>query len=215
MLTKINAAESVSTLDEALALAATLPDGERDILLGEGAVLAATVSPHRSFRFVREVVLDRDSVLTRALCKMLDHGHRADAVAYLSEPISGEAYPLSAADQAMGRGADDEARLRVFRGATRAMREQLRSGEYQPVRRHNFIRLFTHHWTRLPVDEARSVVRELVEWILSEPDSRTNASFSSGSAQVRFSSTDEQQLFEILGPLRHLDPDRAAAVAND
>jgi uncharacterized protein (TIGR03435 family) len=215
VLTTIDAADSVRTLDAALALAATLPEGERDVLLGEGAALAATISPRRALGLVREVVLDRDSVLTRALFNMLAHGHVGDAVAYLSEPTPGEAYPFAAAHQAMGRSSDDEARLRVLRGATRAMRERRRSGAQRHFRRHDYIRLFTHHWARLPTDEARAVVGELVEWILSEPESRTNASFSSGSQRVRFSSTHEQQLFEILGPLRHIDPDRAASVTRD
>ncbi len=54
-----------------------------------------------------------------------------------------------------------------------------------------------------------------ISWarIEDEPDSRTNASFGSGSHTVRFSSTHEQLLFQLLGPLRHLDPDRAASIA--
>jgi uncharacterized protein (TIGR03435 family) len=216
VLTKVNSAEAQHLLDQGLALAATLPEDERDILLGEGATLAATVSPQRAIRLAREVSCDREWVLTRVLFNMLDHGYVADAVAYLSEPVPGEAYPFDAALQAMGRSYDDEARLRVFRRAIRAMREQRSLALRDAFRhRHHFMHLFTCHWKRLPADEARAVVRELVEWVLSEPDSRTNASFSSGSERVHFSSTHEQCLFEILGPLRHLDPDLAASVAND
>jgi hypothetical protein len=92
VLTKVNSAEAQHLLDQGLALAATLPEDERDILLGEGATLAATVSPQRAIRLAREVSCDREWVLTRVLFNMLDHGYVADAVAYLSEPVRGEAY---------------------------------------------------------------------------------------------------------------------------
>jgi uncharacterized protein (TIGR03435 family) len=215
VLTKVDRAEAEHLLDEGLALAATLPGDDRDILLGEAAALAATVSPQRAFPFARETSADRDSVLTRVLFNMIEHGYVADAVAYLTEPVPGEGYPFDAALQAMGRSSDDEARLRVLRGAIRAMREQQVSEWSTAFSQHRFVRLFTHHWTRLPAEEAREVVRELVGRILSQPDSRTNASFSSGSHRVQFSSTHEQHLFEILGPLRHLDPDLAASVAKN
>src|SRR5262245_37612816 len=97
VLTKIDVNEAERTLDEALALAATLPDGEREILLGEGAALAATVSPPRALHLVREFILDRDSVLERVLFNMAAHGRATDAAAYLSDPIPGEAYPYAAA----------------------------------------------------------------------------------------------------------------------
>jgi uncharacterized protein (TIGR03435 family) len=213
VLTKIDRTEAERTLDEALDLAATLSDGEREVLLGEGAALAATVSPQRAFDLIPHLSLDRDGILTRALFNMLEHGFVAEAAAYLGDAIRGEAYPFHAALQAMGRGTDDETRLHVFRGAIRAMREDPSSNGHGRFRRdHDFIRLFTRHWTRLPAAEARAVVRELLERILSEPDSRTNASFASGSHRVQFSSTHEQRLFEILGPLRHLDPERAESV---
>jgi uncharacterized protein (TIGR03435 family) len=216
VLTKVSSSEAQHVLDEGVALASTLTEADRDIVLGEAAVLAATVSPRRAFQLAREVSMDRESVLERMLFRMFDHGYVADAVAYLSDPVSGEVYPYHAAVQAMGHAADDEARLQVFRGAIRAMREEQSSRRGDPFhRRHIFIRLYTYHWTRLPADEARAVARELVESILSEPDSRTNASFSSGSQHVHFSSTHEQRLFEILGPLRHLDPDLAGSVVKD
>ena len=124
VFTKVNPAEARRLLDQGLALAATLPEDDRDILVGEGAVLAATVSPQRAFQLAREVSVDRESVLAQMLFRMLDHGYIGDAVAYLSEPVPGEMYPFDAALQAMGCCPDDETRLRVFRGAIRAMRAQ-------------------------------------------------------------------------------------------
>jgi uncharacterized protein (TIGR03435 family) len=216
VLTKVDPAEAEHVLDEGLALAATLPEDHQDVLLGEAAALAATVSPRKAFPLARKALLDRESVLVRTLINMLEHGHVADAVAYLSDPDPGDVYPFDAVLVAMSRASDDDARLRVFRGAIRAMRErQSSSGPESFLDRHRFTRLFTHHWRRLPADEARSVVRDLVEWIQGEPDSLTNARVSAGSHTVQFSSTHEQRLFEILGPLRHLDPDLVSSIARD
>jgi uncharacterized protein (TIGR03435 family) len=215
VLTKVAPAEAEHVLDEGLALAATLPEDDRDVLLGEAAALAATVSPRKAFPLARQASLDRESVLLRALLNMLEHGHVADAVAYLSDPNPADVYPFGAALTAMSRASDEESRLRVFRGAIRAMREQ-QSSSPGPLRDgDHFMRLFTYHWRSLPADEARSVVRDLVECIQGEPDSRTSARISSGSHTVQFSSTHEQRLFGILSPLRHLDPDLASSIAGD
>ena len=94
VLTKVDSAEAERVLDEGLALTATLPEGERDILIGEAATLAATVSPPRAFPLVREAHTDRESMLRRTLFNMLEHGHVLDAVAYLSEPAPGRAVPV-------------------------------------------------------------------------------------------------------------------------
>jgi uncharacterized protein (TIGR03435 family) len=62
--------------------------------------------------------------------------------------------------------------------------------------------MFTTWWRLLPVDEASVVVRDLVREILAGADGPINASVD----DVRFSSTREHHLFQILGPLRRLDP---------
>jgi len=171
VLARVQPAQAAQVLDEALALVTMLPEDDRDILVGEAAALCATVSPQRAFRLAREVSVDRESILTRVLFNMLEHGYVADAVAYLSAPVPGEAYPFDAALQAIGRSPDDGTRLRIFRGAIHAMHDQRSSsGRDSFHRQHHFMRLFTYHWKRLPADEARALVRELVQSILSEPD---------------------------------------------
>ena len=219
VLTKIDAGEAERVLDEAVALAATLDEIDREIMLGETAALAATVAPRRALALMHEASAtdERLDALLRTLFNMIGHGHLADAVAYLSEPVAGYGYPYPAAHQAMGACRDDEAaRLRVFRGAIRAMRAEAsvtRRGFAHDAR--HFIRLFTWHWRRLPADEARAVVRDLVQSIRSEHDGFANANFTAGAHQVHFSSTHEHVLFEILSPLRHLDPDLVVALARD
>ena len=212
VLTRVNPAEAETVLAEGLAVLEAVPEGARDLLLGEAAALAATISPPRAFEIVRRVSLDQESVVSRMLLNMLDHGHVAAAVAYLSDPPLHESYPFIAARTAIGRAGNDEARLRVARGAMRALTRPPSDRGFAGSGRHHAFDLFTFNWARLPVEEAQAIVRELVAQIQSVPDTRMKSSYGAGSRRVEFSSTHEHRLFQILGPLRHLDPGLADSV---
>jgi uncharacterized protein (TIGR03435 family) len=198
--------EAERVLEQGIALAEALPEPEREVILGQAVSLAATVSPDRAMRLAPSVRHEQPgSPMTKALFDMLSHGHVAEAVEYLSNPASIEDYPFDAALQAMGHSKDEPTRLRILRGAIGAMRRQMASGRgaelfHGPAR---FSFLFTRWWHLLPVDEATEVVRDLVREILAEPDGPIRASVD----DVRFSSTREHHLFQLLGPLRRLDPE--------
>jgi uncharacterized protein (TIGR03435 family) len=213
VLTTIDRGEAEHVLDEGLALAASLPEDERDVLLGEGVVLAATVSPARALALLPGIGPDRASIVTQMLARMVDHGYAAEAVEYLTDPASTIDYPFGMVLHAIGRSSDDELKRRVLRRAIQAMRE-LPAGRLEPppFGWHDFTTLFTFYWRLLPEEEARVVLREIVDRILSEPNHRTNAGFGAGAHDVRFTSTHEQQLFEILEPMQHLDPEFAVSV---
>ena len=219
VLTAFDQPEAERVLEQAITLASELSEEDRDIILGEAVSLAACVSPQRAFRLVPHVVdQSAGGILLKAMVDMLNHGHVAEAVTYLSERMPGAAYPFGAVGQAMAHCKDDETRLQVFRGAIRAMRDAARAdsppgGRFEAAS--EFLRLFTRSWTVLPADEAAGVVRELVRSIVSEPDQRTTATFSSGSNTVRFSSRHERQLFEILNPLQRLAPDLTQSLVRD
>ena len=150
--------------------------------------------------------------MPKALFDMLSHGYVAEAVRYLSDPASAEDYPFDAARQAMARASDDAARLQLLRNAISVMRRQLASGParslHGPAR---FPSMFTRWWRLLPVDEATEVVRDLVRAILAEPDGPISASVD----DVRFSTRREHEVFQILGPLRHLDPQLADSLIRE
>ena len=94
-------------------------------------------------------------------------------------------------------------RLAVLRGAMRAMRHCMRNPQLSPFfQPRSFIFLFTRHWRRLPEEEARVFVRELVHWLVGQPDKRIRGS----QQDLTFSSTREMSLFQLLGPVGHLDP---------
>jgi uncharacterized protein (TIGR03435 family) len=214
VLTAVDRAEAERVLDEGLGLAAALAPDERDILMGEGAVLAATVSPRRAFTLLPSIAADRDSVVTQALCRMVDHGYAAEAAEYLSAPAPAASFPFSIVLHAIGRSSDDEVKRRVLRRAIDAMRAMRAGGRTSPFGWRDFISVFTFFWRLLPPEEARGVVRDIVDRILAEPNQRMNASFGAGAYAVTFTSTHEQRLFEILEPLQSLDPERAATVVS-
>jgi uncharacterized protein (TIGR03435 family) len=205
VLNSFDHSEAERVLERGIALAKDLAEPDREVILGQAVSLAATVSPDRAIRLAPSI---RDEMpgglMTKALFDMLSHGHVAEAVHYLSDSASVEDYPFDAARQAMGRSKDEATRLRIFRGAIGAVRHQIASGQSAGLFRGpaRFSRIFTDWWRLLPVDEAADVVHDLVREILAEPDGPIRAS----ADDVRFSSTREHHLFQILGPLRHLDP---------
>ncbi len=90
MLTKSDPAEARRVLEEGLALAASLTGEERDILLGEGAVLAAAIAPARAFEILAALGGGR-TYLDQALYRMVDHGFSDAATAYLADaPLDAE-----------------------------------------------------------------------------------------------------------------------------
>jgi uncharacterized protein (TIGR03435 family) len=205
VLNAFDHAEAERVLERGIALAEDLAEPDREVILGQAVSLAATVSPDRAIRLAPSI---RDEMpgglMSKALFDMLSHGHVAEAVHYLSDPASVDDYPFDAALQAMGRSKDEATRLQILRGAIGAVRHQMASGQPAGLFRGpaRFSWLFSHWWHLLPVDEAAEVVRDLVRKILAEPDGPIHAS----AGDVRFSSTREHRLFQILGPLRHLDP---------
>jgi uncharacterized protein (TIGR03435 family) len=214
VLNAFDHAEAERVLERGLALAEGLAEPDREVILGQAVSLAATVSPDRAIRLAPSVRhgLSGDSPMPKALFDMLSHGYVAEAVRYLSDPASAEDYPFDAARQAMARASDDAARLQLLRNAIGVMRRQLASGPARSVHGPaRFPSMFTRWWRLLPVDEAAEVVRDLVRGILAEPDGPISASVN----DLRFSSIREHKLFQILGPLRRLDPQLADSLMRE
>jgi uncharacterized protein (TIGR03435 family) len=213
VLTTIDRAEAERVLERGLSVIEGLPARDRHDLHMCSVSIAATIVPSRALSLARQAPDEwsRASAISKAVFEMVSHGHLADAVAYLTDPAPGDPYPFMAVTQVMGQSHDDGTRLRLFRGALRAMRN-LR--EHARTSRDSFggpdelASLFNRSWKLLPSVEARAAVRELVESILSEPDQRMNGRIEG----ARFSSSRELRLFDLLGPLQELDPDLAQSL---
>ena len=202
-------ADAERVVERALALATALPEPDREVVLAQAVSLVATVSPKRALQMAPSISYDMPGgVMQKALFDMMSHGHVAEAVDYLSAPtVSGE-YPFDAALQAIGRSSDDAMRLRILRGALAAIRRQIQTAGIPRFFRGMSTQIFNRWYGLLPSDEAAAVVRDLVHWILDQPDESTHASVQ----DVRFSSTHAHRLFQILGPLQRLDPQLAQSV---
>jgi hypothetical protein len=198
--------------EEGLALAASLTGEEREILLGEGAVLAAAIAPARAFEILAALGDHGSRMREHALFRMVDHGFEDAAAAHLADAPLDFEYAFGSVVHAIGRSDDDDLKRRVLRGAVAAFRRRTTGGGDSAPHRRDFARLFTAFWELLPQDEARTIVHEIVEWILSVPDSPANARFGASSGDVELTSTHQFQLFEILDPLQHLDPGFAASI---
>src|SRR5437773_438133 len=218
VLNAFDHAEAERVLDRGIALAGDLAEPDREVILSEAVSLAATVSPDRAIRLASSVRYEMRGVpgrgpMSKALSDMLSHGYVADAVQYLSDPPSVQDYPFDAALHAIGRSKDDGTRLRILRAAIGAMRRQGASGQGDTLFTGSgwFSRMFVRWWRLLPADEGTEVVRDLVRRILAQPDGPIRASIQ----DVRFSSTREHCLFEILEPLQRLDPDLAGSLIRE
>jgi len=169
-------------------------------------VTPRTISPARAVEIVRGVTYDRASVIELMLFRMVDHGFRREAAAYLEESNAGSEFPFSAVTQTIGQSDDEDERRAVLRKSIEAMRAAERDPARAAFRRRAFVQAFTHFWRALPAEEARAAIRDVVQGILAKPDAAANISFAAGTHEVRFSSAHDGQLFEVLGPLRQLDP---------
>src|SRR5262249_39839535 len=112
--------------------------------------------------------------------------------------------------QSVLRHAGDEAtQVAIVRRAIAAARAQ---DERSAARgRRGFPRFFAETWQLLPPDEAREVLRVLVDRILADPDGPMRAGWN----EAKFSWSREYRLFELFAPLRQLLPDLAARLAGE
>jgi hypothetical protein len=167
---------------------------ERMLLLG------AVVRPDR----VRELVPlkangPRGHYLGSLIRVMVDHGHAAEAAGYLAHPnLAAEQYPYLGALEIMGRFAQDASLKQSILSAAR--------GAWRANRSPDFYRLIAPHWTVLPAEEMLAVLREVVDWIVSQPQQQIKARVGQ---EITFSQVSDLHLFELLPVLRRLAPDTA------
>jgi hypothetical protein len=208
VLTAFDQAEADRVLEGGIALATELPEPDRSTIINCAVSLAATVSPQRALRLASSIGGLTFGGIDGLIFAMLNHGHVAEAISYLCEPMPGEDYPFGAAGNAISLSREEEMRRKILRAAIAAWLGNSES----PYAGTQFLRLFNHRWRVLPEGEATEAVRKIVQRVVSEPDQRTNARFSNGPKTAEFSSTCSSGLFRILGPLRKLDAELASSL---
>jgi hypothetical protein len=208
VLTKFDQAEAERLLDRGLALLAALPDDTRTAIAPQATCLAACVAPDRAFALY--ATTSEDCVDNgKFLVDMARHGHVSAAVAYLTQWSGERRFPYSTAHSVMGYAKDEDRRREILRSALRAWPHQ---GDLGWHSLHSVVQLFRSHWRLLPPDEASDELIRLVRVIREHADGRLSASFGGSRGKVTFSSQRASLLFELLGPLRRLEPELADAV---
>ena len=212
VLTQFDREQAVRVLDEGLSLARTLPETDKQIILGEAVFLAASVDPERAVRLLQEGLTNvpHRFPLSNIILVMLDHGHLEKAIGYLIGPMKPGEFPFRVAGNVMEKCPDDAIRLQIFRVAIRNWIQRLVPGRGLPMDptdgTHGFLHLFAYRWQLLPPDEATVLTQEIVASILRDPDTTTHARIGSENG-VAFSSRQDYELFLLLNVLRELMPD--------
>ncbi|MBZ5582219.1 MAG: hypothetical protein LAQ30_08455 [Acidobacteriia bacterium] len=199
VLAEFDQQEAERILEEGLALTAGLPERQQGSVMESAVRLAAAVAPQRAVALLESVPRHRHRLyLSSEIVRvMIEHGRVEAAVAYLMADLPEGDYPYLVVVSALQRCAEGETRLRVLRGAIRAWRRAPDAG---------FLRLFSQYWTLLPEEEARGLLRAIVEVTLRERDM---PGFNGGVFDVAFRSTRQYRLFEVLNVLRRLEPELA------
>ena len=179
-------------LDEAQQIAGR--DGEA--LMEDAPLMAAAIAPDllssipatgRKRRLMRIRI---DSIAST----MLSHGHTNAVYERIMRCDDSGEFPLGVA-HALMQQLDSERQLIVLR---RVIKEWRKNGDFR------FPHLFQSKWNLLPREEARTVVREIVQAALDEPDRYMQGSYDPQGG-VQITSHREHTLFQMLHILRALD----------
>lgn len=200
--------EAVRELETGIAYAQEIPNEARSAILGEAAYLAAAVSPEHALPLYAAFGQRDDpwgiSVI-RLVNTMATHGHAAEAIAYLNDPLPGDRFPLSMVNNIAAECSDDATRLDLLRSALRAWRDPTRAN-LGGFGSEAFVGFFARCWTLLPREEALRTVREIAEWILQVTDGHPRRIPITGNPNdPEFTSECQYLLFQILPVLRRLD----------
>jgi hypothetical protein len=147
---------------------------DREPILGNATYLAAAVSPQHALplyaEFRSRAPWCEDAV--GMVNAMAAHGHIQAAVAYLSDPLPGDRFPLLLLGNLERKCVDDVTRLALLQAAVRAWKGRAPDGSPWPqaLPRSLFAAYFARWAHLLPADEAEVLRREIGEWTLQLPD---------------------------------------------
>jgi uncharacterized protein (TIGR03435 family) len=219
----LRAARVVATFDRAaaerliergVAAARELEPSDREPLMHTAVSMAAVVAPPLAMALAERELSDhiREGAITQAFFHMADHGLIDEAAAILSDFPGRLPFPFTGVTNVLARAKDDTTRRRILESAVRAYRRERQTAEHgrSNFGRRHFVQLFEFNWRRLTPEMALETMHELLHDALEAPDEPVHASANS----VHFSSSRQHRLFEILGPLRRLDPSTADALVS-
>jgi hypothetical protein len=205
-------------LERGIGLAEELAGEDRKMILGEATFIAASVSPKVAISLYaareKEDFDPFEDSLIRLMNVMATHGHAAEAVEYLCNPLPGSRFPLHFVNNIAHECKDDDTRRDLLRAAIRAWREPARVN-FGPggLGRGAFAGFFARSWELLSREEALTVLGEIVQWIGQVRDTRPLRRTITGKPGDAEFTTEKQHLYFLILPvLRRLDPARIEAL---
>lgn len=203
-------AEAARLLDRGVALLAALPEREQQAITPQALCLAASVSPARAFALRAGASIAEET--DKFLFDMANHGHLAAAVEFLVNWSEDGEFPHQGAAHVVHAVKGEHEKLQVVRSALRVARRPY-GRTWQAVR--SLVHFLRFQWRRLPEREAREEIGQVVDMIRIKPDEPAGERVGGPRGSVMFSSRKSALLFELLGPLRNLEPDLADALIRE
>ncbi|WP_213805155.1 hypothetical protein [Granulicella sp. dw_53] len=183
------------TFEMALEEARRLAGRDRDALLEQARWVAAAVAPELLETIPAGRNGSHEQFNSEMLVRiMLDHGQMDAVFEYVTCHGDPSTFPFRHAGNLMLLLEDAGRRVEVLRCAVQAWRGSWEDG---------FLWLFSSQWKVLPEEEAREVMREIVQVTLRLPDSPMTATYDEG--ELRITSTREHTLFQVWHVVLRLD----------
>jgi hypothetical protein len=175
VLARSDQAAAEQLLERGIALAKEVDGDVTSLLIRNAISLAAAVSAKHALPLYAEyrTIDPFGGAVVGLVNVMAGHGHIGDAIAYLSDPLPGDRFPLSFVNNLERECPDDETRRSLLELAIREWRNPApREGPEEQFAGQAFMALFGRYWDLLPREVATPVLRELVDRTLemrSEP----------------------------------------------
>ena len=216
VLARSDQAAAEEMLERAIGLARELEGNTASLLLGNAVFLAAAVSPKQALRLYaeRRRPVPFGGAVTGLVNAMAQHGHVADAIAYLNDPLPGDRFPLGFVNNLARECHDDETRLKLLRLAARGWktRDPSGPGPGEHFAGPAFTAFFGRHWNLLPREEARPILRDVFQWAIEEKTEPRRFPLTNDPADPDLASENELLLFKLMPALQSLEPELARSV---
>ena len=203
-------------VERAISLAKELDSYAASLLLGNAIYLAAAVSPKHALRLYKDHRKPDPfgGAVVGFVNAMAQHGYVADAIAYLSDPLPGDRFPLHFANNLARECQDDGTRLNLLRAAARAWKERASSGPgpEEHFAGPAFTAFFGRHWSLLSAEDGRPILRDVLQWALEVKTEPRRFPLTGNPEDPDLASESEHYLFQLLPALRAIAPEVAGRV---
>jgi hypothetical protein len=198
-------------LKQGIALAKEVEGDAASLLLRNAISLAAAVSAKHALPLYAEYrrIDPFGGAVVGLVNVMAQHGHIGDAIAYLSDPLPGDRFPLHFVNHLERECHDDETRRKLLELAVREWRNPTprREGPEERFAGMSFTGFFGRYWNLLSREVATPVLRELVDWALFMKPEPREYTLTENPEDPKLASGQEFELFRLIPALQHLDPD--------